>query len=261
MKIGSLWPRGIKFFLFSDIYKDPCPCHKPGPSQVWRRNRTYLPCLQTSDRVPILNDDFDRSLQYANQYEEIMGLLLWKIRAFSSEAQHLLWVSKGHQRQGSNPNGPLSVVKWQLCNLPSLSPKGESKYLSALSSSEGILNQVSSLLGFPDGSVVKKICLLMQETRIQSLGQEDPLKEEMATHSSILAWEIPWTEEPCRLQSMGSPKSQTQLRNGVCTHVIIIINLVCRIQYSDIYQRSSSDCSFYFLIYSVPSLLASFVMA
>ena len=43
----------------------------------------------------------------------------------------------------------------------------------------------------------------MQETWIRSLGWEDPLKEEMATHSSILAWKIPWTEEPCRLQPMG----------------------------------------------------------
>ena len=43
----------------------------------------------------------------------------------------------------------------------------------------------------------------MQETQVQSLGQEDPLKEEMATHSSLLAWRIPWTEKPGGLQSMG----------------------------------------------------------
>ena len=43
----------------------------------------------------------------------------------------------------------------------------------------------------------------MQETWVQSLGQEDPLEKGMATHSSILAWEIPWTEEPGGLQSMG----------------------------------------------------------
>ena len=49
----------------------------------------------------------------------------------------------------------------------------------------------------------------MQETRVQSLGWEDPLEKEMATHSSILAWRIPWTEEPGRLQSMGSQKSDT----------------------------------------------------
>ena len=43
----------------------------------------------------------------------------------------------------------------------------------------------------------------MQETWVQSLGQEDPLEKRMATHSSNLAWRIPWTEEPDRLQSMG----------------------------------------------------------
>jgi len=47
----------------------------------------------------------------------------------------------------------------------------------------------------------------MQEMRVQSLGWEDPLAKEMATHSSILAWEIPWTEELGRLQSMGLQKS------------------------------------------------------
>ena len=47
----------------------------------------------------------------------------------------------------------------------------------------------------------------MQETQVHSLGQEDPLEKEMATHSSILAWEIPWTEEPGRVQSTGSQKS------------------------------------------------------
>ena len=43
----------------------------------------------------------------------------------------------------------------------------------------------------------------MQETRVQSLGWEDPLEKEMATHSSTLAWDIPWMEDPGRLQSMG----------------------------------------------------------
>ena len=45
-----------------------------------------------------------------------------------------------------------------------------------------------------------------QETQDQSLGWEDPLEKEMATYSSILAWKIPWTEEPGRLQSMGSQR-------------------------------------------------------
>ena len=45
-----------------------------------------------------------------------------------------------------------------------------------------------------------------QGTQVPSLGQEDPLEEEVTTHSSILAWEIPWTEEPGGLQSMGSQR-------------------------------------------------------
>ena len=59
--------------------------------------------------------------------------------------------------------------------------------------------------------VVKKKLPAMWETWVQSLGQEDPLEKGLATHSSILAWRILWTEEPDRLQSMGSAKSQTYL--------------------------------------------------
>ena len=65
-------------------------------------------------------------------------------------------------------------------------------------------------MGFP-GDLVVKNPPAMQEIWVRSLGQEDPLEKEMATHSSLLAWEIPWTEEPGRLQSMESLKSQTQL--------------------------------------------------
>ena len=51
-----------------------------------------------------------------------------------------------------------------------------------------------------------KILYAIQETLVQSLGGEDPLEKEMATHFSILAWKIPWMEEPGRLQSMGSQR-------------------------------------------------------
>ena len=51
-----------------------------------------------------------------------------------------------------------------------------------------------------------------QEMRVRSLVREDPLEKAMATHSSILAWEIPWTEESGRLQSMG-PQERTELSN------------------------------------------------
>ena len=62
--------------------------------------------------------------------------------------------------------------------------------------------------GFPGGSAVKNPPA-MQEAQIRFLGWEDPLEKQMATHSSILVWEIPWTEEPGGLKSMGSQKSQT----------------------------------------------------
>ena len=64
-------------------------------------------------------------------------------------------------------------------------------------------------MNFPGGSVKLQTvkCLpTMWETQLQALGQKDLLEKEMATHSRILAWKIPWTEEPGRLQSMGSQR-------------------------------------------------------
>ena len=64
-------------------------------------------------------------------------------------------------------------------------------------------------LDFPGGSVVKN--LLAKQMWIPSLGGEDLLEKKMATHSSILAWEIPWTEQPGGLESIGLQKSWTRL--------------------------------------------------
>ena len=64
--------------------------------------------------------------------------------------------------------------------------------------------------GFLGSSAVKNLPA-MQETRVQSLGREHTLEKEMAIHSSILAWEIPWTEEPGKPQSRGLQKSWTRL--------------------------------------------------
>ena len=69
--------------------------------------------------------------------------------------------------------------------------------------------------GFPGGSVVKNLPV-MQEMQVWSLGWEDPLENEIATHSSILAWEIPRTEEPGRLQSMGSQELDITERQNSC---------------------------------------------
>ena len=65
-------------------------------------------------------------------------------------------------------------------------------------------------MGFPGGSDSKSPPA-MQEMQVQSLGQEDPLEKEMTTHSHILAWKIPWTVEPGKLQSMGSQRVEHSL--------------------------------------------------
>ena len=67
------------------------------------------------------------------------------------------------------------------------------------------------LMGFPGGSVVKETAYNAGDARgmVQSLGWEDPLEQGMATHTSILAWRIPWTEEPGGLQSIGRKELDT----------------------------------------------------
>ena len=72
---------------------------------------------------------------------------------------------------------------------------------------------------------VKRL-LTMQETRVQFLGREDLLEKGMATHPNILAWKIPWMEEPGRLESMGVSKNRTWLSNFTFTLYIIDINLL-----------------------------------
>ena len=74
--------------------------------------------------------------------------------------------------------------------------------------SYGIWDRDCGHKGFPCARLGKNLPA-MQETRVQFLGLEDALEEEMATHSSILAWKISWTEEPGRLQSMGSQELDT----------------------------------------------------
>ena len=72
----------------------------------------------------------------------------------------------------------------------------------------GIVKQVIFIWGFPSGTMVKNISANIgdEEIQLSSLGWEDHLEQEMATHFSIIAWKIPWTEELAELQSMGSQK-------------------------------------------------------
>ena len=68
-----------------------------------------------------------------------------------------------------------------------------------------------------------KILPAMQETWVQSLGQKVPLEKEMATHSSVLAWNIPQTEEPGGLQSMWSQKGGIQLNDSTTTNLSLLV--------------------------------------
>ena len=79
-----------------------------------------------------------------------------------------------------------------------------SKHIGQSSSSQTLPSNRSTK-GFPGSTVVKNLPAVLetQETEVRSLGQEDPLEEEMATYSSILAWKISWIEEPGGLKSMG----------------------------------------------------------
>ena len=82
-------------------------------------------------------------------------------------------------------------------------------YLRTSVESFGILLSPTVYMGLSGGASGKEPacqCRRLSEMQVQSLGQEDPLKEEMATHSSILAWRVPWTEEPGVLQSIGSQR-------------------------------------------------------
>ena len=95
-------------------------------------------------------------------------------------------------------------------------------------------------LGLPSGSVVRNT-LAMQEARVWSLSQEDPLEEDMVTHFSIFAWRIPWTEETGRLQSMGSQRAGCEwVTKHTCTTWLtchcqqqLILRRNCRGDYRD----------------------------
>ena len=106
---------------------------------------------------------------------------------------------------------PGSILAWRIPGtgepggLPSMGSHWAAVYgvaqnrtrLKWLSSSSSTISGASLV-----AQMVKRLPAV-QETWVRSLGREDPLEKEMATHSSTLAWKIPWTEEPCRLQSLG----------------------------------------------------------
>ena len=148
------------------------------------------------------------------------GLLgSWEHALFRQEHQHhgqhpLVWCMKAEAAKSCVHLAP------SLSSRPLAYPQesrtmreGESKAWSLilhirswpLSHTLGFQDMLRNITGFLSGSAVKKLPV-MQETRVRSLGEEDPLQKGVVTHSSILAWRIPWTEELGRLQSIGSQR-------------------------------------------------------
>ena len=119
---------------------------------------------------------------------------------------------------GKPPTGPGTVHNKYY---PDFSPlrgpveKMTTGVIHPLSTHLPLLSEGISRIRLPRWLAGKGICLPMQETWVRSLVQEYPREVEMATHCSILAWRIPWTEEPGGLQSMGSQRVR---RDWICTH-------------------------------------------
>ena len=99
---------------------------------------------------------------------------------------------------------------------------------------------LEQFLGFPRSSVGKNLPAV-QETWVRSLGGEDPLEEEMTIHSSILVWEIPWTEESSGLSSMGSQRvrhnwARMHIKLYIYMCVCIILNLLYLSYYFELHE-------------------------
>ena len=103
-----------------------------------------------------------------------------------------------------NPPSPMSGILCEPLTLCCLGLLSCYTCTSVLSRDSGAAVRIKK--GFPGGTKVENLPAMQetQEAWVQSLGLEDPLEKEMAACSSLLGWEIPWTEEPGRLQSMGS---------------------------------------------------------
>ena len=89
---------------------------------------------------------------------------------------------------------------------------------------ENTWQHLKVIFGLPLVALLLKSPPAIQEARVQPLGQEGSLEKEMATHSSILAWKIPWTEEPGRLQSMGSQRVGHDLATKPQKLILVITN-------------------------------------
>ena len=145
-------------------------------------------------------------LLWENPLFQILGIFI----AFrmASGTPDTWWNDGGEERDGQKKKPSTCPGEMNQLEIPSLPPDNGSPS-GSLSSAN-----IYSLIHYARGlSVLARTHLPIamqetQETQVQSLGQEGPQEKEMATDSSILAWEVPWTEEPGRLQSIGSQRVQ-----------------------------------------------------
>ena len=129
-------------------------------------------------------------------------------------AQSLSYVRLCNHMEGSTPGSSVHeisqarILEWVVLSFSRYLPNPGIEPTSADSQADSLpLSHLESHdNAYPLVAQMVKRLPAVRETRVQSLGREDPLEEEMATHSSTLAWKIPWTEEPGRLRSMGSQR-------------------------------------------------------
>ena len=191
----------------------PCPWDSPGKN-IGVGCHFLLQCMKVKSEsevapsCPTLGDPMDCSLPGSSA----MGFSRQEYRSgvpLPSPSEILAALK-------TNGNSPQNTVVW-IENFKSEPKCTESLFINSFLWDLCFSNFWESHIGrsFQASSVAQRVknlpaMLETQETRVRSLGQEDPLEEEMVTHSRILAWKLQWTEEPSTLQCMGS-QSQTPL--------------------------------------------------
>ena len=180
----------------------PHPWDSPGKN-TGVRCHFLLQCMkvksesEVTESCPTLSDPMDCSTPGSSVHEIL-------------QARTLEWVAISFSRGSSQPQGSnLRLLHWQADSLP-LSHQGSPSTLyfqNHFHHAKQELCTHSTMTYEWNHTVFVLLCLsTMWETWVRSLGREDPLEKEMATHSSILAWRIPWMEEPGGLQSTGSQR-------------------------------------------------------
>ena len=139
--------------------------------------------------------NFLHKLNYLSQDEKAKKVI--EVRSCGLSEQSLDWESGLHK--------PLDLLNERTDRVLRI-PQNTNRLIPNGSNEEGWWFSLDWICPSLVAQMVKRLLTMMWETRVQSLGREDPLEKEMATHSSILAWKIPWTEELGWLLSMGSQR-------------------------------------------------------